>query len=340
MRKNGFKYTTQKFIWQEKPWFLLKEENVIDRSLIDTERRFLVYVTPWGVNLFDRDLIFIDQKCATYMARFCNAFVELDKHILKLSDDRIKHLKPYIKEGTLFVSFRRRFGNILITKGELSVRKIAVTKKFLFSPNRKIKTLYTICHAERERNYIHGDSAADWLITSKNNTVALERMEIFIAEVFKQFKQNNSNMLSGYAFDMIPANCMMTASGFVFFDFEWELKGGIDKSYMIYRIVRWCSAVGRFVDDIAAIYKYFCDKFDVEYKLDWCMDMEFNKSERNVEASPLDNSSKLTAKIFLRFISGLIPHPKTRRKVRDAITKRWYYPYFEIFSTDVLRRLK
>lgn len=149
-----------------------------------------------------------------------------------------EHLERLNASNEICWRYTRRFGSIQKTtvyhdaNGELRFKREILNEKGF------IETADLIVYAEPERGLIQGAVLQKYLRAIKNRETLMHELKKFIDFVFTRFQLENSPLLDPVAFDAGPHNCILTKDGdYVLFDLEFKFKGGLDKSYALWRIV-------------------------------------------------------------------------------------------------------
>ena len=306
------------------------KENVYKNSLIKKKKDYLLYSNFYGCHIFEKELIFQNPELATFMCNYCQlTFISFENHLIDLNSKKYRKYKKFFSKNSLFVYFRKRFGNILVSKGFLDKDNKIEIKKYFLGHFGKINTEFFILSPEKKRKFIDGTILFDIIQNIKYDIEKLKQcLEIFICEVFRQFKTDDNLTLNGIAFDMVPQNCIIDNDGrYKFIDFEYSLKGGINKSFMIYRILR-CAGTDI---DYKMLYDYFCDKFKLSNNFihdEWFNSIFFDK----IYLSPREPKKSLLKKIIANILTSFIPGKKYREKSRKKLKKFMYFRKLRLYK--------
>ena len=314
---------------------VLHKENVINRKSIKRKPDFYVFRNYWGTSIINSRLIAFHPEVATSLVFRFSPFVELKERILPYKSKLFKVYHHDLKKNTLFVTYTKRYGKIGRTVCFSDKGKNWIKKDFL-GLKQHVKMEHLILHGyEPVREFLNQKTFYQILAENvyKNPPKFKYFMELFIQELFTRFEKKGTNKLNGKAFDMLPQNCIIvneTLHDFLFFDFEYELRGDMDKSYMIYRCIQHLH-----LDfDKKAMYDYLCDKFKVPNT--WAWSASFDKPEhvfKNIDKKPLELEIPLWKRAIAYGISLLLMKwrkQKIRKKVLKLLTpnQRRYKKYF------------
>lgn len=140
----------------------------------------------------------------------------------------------------------------------------------------------------------------------------------FFDYAFDCFVSKEPELLKGCAFDALIHNAMINSNGLTFFDFEYELDGGMRKTYFIYRNVRLLSSYlqyGQFNSQLSkyGLYNLLCQKYGLEpdYDLDQTTDLAAMKLLLNMRIL-----SRKKVKRSYRLLAAMIPIRAWRKKIR------------------------
>ena len=315
---------------------VLHNENVVNRKLLKKKADFYLFRNKWGTSVFNSELIRSHPEIATSLAFRFSQFIELKDHLLPYKSKLFKVYRHDLKQNTLFVTYTKRYGKIGRTKCYCKNNRKWIKKDFI-GLKQSVRMDHLILHGfEPVREFINQKSVYQILAENVYNTKKPHAfkyfMELFIQELFVRFESKHGNKLKGCAFDMLPQNCIIVNGiqhDFHFFDFEYEFKGEMDKSYMIYRIVQHLY----FDFDKKAMYDDLCRTFNVPNTWAWCA--SFDKPEhifKDIEKEPLQLKIPLWKLWIANSLSFLIGKQK---KVHEAVlcfltpNQKRYKKYFK-----------
>ena len=306
---------------------LYGEHNVLDKGLITREPKFYIVKKKGMICIFNKKLIGLD---AFLVNRFffldeeerLSGFVNWVDELVELDNPKLKNYRKYLDEDTLFITFKRRVGKVLVTKLYEHKNK-KIIKKFcigVFQP-KKIKTKYLVINFTEKRVCIPGKTVNDYLLTADKKEQR-KLLDIFIGTVFKKFAASKQGKLKAKAFDMTGDNSLMPEYGhFVFFDDEFNLREEMDVGYLLWRIIQYAPLK----EDKREIYAQYCRRLLIPEQYEyWLM-----KEQQVYEGIKNPPSSNIPA-----ILSCLIPIKKYRRKFRDKYKGFDYHYVKRIFGKE------
>lgn len=314
---------------------VLHKENVFNKKYIKKKPDFYIFQNKWGTSIIEKSLISSHPELATNLALRFSPFIELEAHYLPLKSEQFKIFKKDLKKNTLFVTYTKRYGKIGRTRLFSKKGKLFIKKDFI-GLTQKVKSKHLILNGYEKTREFHSCKSYYQLLSEhlKNMNDFKWHMELFIQELFTKFEKKKSNKLQGKAFDMLPQNCIIlnpNGHEYKFFDFEYEIKGGMDKSYMVYR----CLQHLKFNFDKKEMYDYLCKKFNIPNTWAWCrsFDRPLNIF-KDIEKDPLFFEQALWKKLIVNTLSIFFPKSKkeeylynTRRFL--SLDQQRYERYFK-----------
>lgn len=305
---------------------LLGRANIAQSNMIDNENDYYIVRGKHGISIFNKKLVGIDSKTATRFILFneenrFEPFVNWSYKLYKIDAPELKKYRKYIKQGTLFVTFRKRFGHVAMTACEEKNGKRMIEKKWLNYPFARYRTKTLKINTKEKREYIIGKTVTDILKTLKESETE-KILDKFIGLVFDKFKTRNFHLLSPKSIDMTTDNCLIDEKGqFKFIDFEYESRKPVEKSFLLYRIIKYCSP---YIDH-KKYYDLYCKKLLVENKYYYW---------ENIENNLFYGINSTKRNYFMRLLICFIPQKERRRKFRSKYGILNYHLLKNIFGKE------
>ncbi len=274
-----------------------------------------------------------------------------------------KYFKDIIcrfKKNTLGIICIDRYCALVCTKFELEKDKLIIKRKILGTKynNPDCDLVLTLKDSNRvyvdtretipapewldlklhyKEQFLNFEAGANILSILQNQTSEekfLNELEIFIGEVLLQFNQN-CKFLKSIAFDCTAENCLKLPNmKYHFFDYEFELRNGIDKSYMVYRIIMWACILCNRNNKLEEYFVYFIQKYNLEDKYHWCeyydrylCHMFLEKRYEGEYWKAYHNSYYVKSiRTLSKLCTLFIPIKRIRRNYREKLIKYFAYP--------------
>jgi len=193
--------------------------------------------------------------------------------------------------------YRKRFGAILRTTISKQPNEQLLFQREIVGSHQVIKTEYFILDFQKSRPYISGNTLSDEFALYSLEEIKRE-LPKFIRILFETYSYTDDK-LHPKSYDSALANTIKDKKGQLhFIDFEFQMIGGVDKGYLVYRIVRnspFCNAYK------SEIYAYICELFSLPTK--WKYWDNFHKeSEKDLllPPSPLNTQEYNLFKIYFK----------------------------------------
>jgi len=229
--------------------------------------------------------------------------------------------------------YRKRFGRVLRTSLRLDRKKSNLYfMRKLLGYGRKVENEYFILSFDKKRKYVAGNTVMDKIASIKDIEAIKKELEIFTGYVLTYFQVPNSRKLRNDCYDVALANAIVTKdNGYYFFDFEFIMKGGVDPSYLLYRIIRNSHFKE---EEKRPLYAYLCDKFIVQNTWNF-WDYYHDLTEKTMLLPP--KKIKLSfGRAFLRKVIRLAScfcfYKRLRYRFRENLMERYAKTHLEIFK--------
>lgn len=326
MKNHNYKYT------KHLDYGNLHQENVFNKKYIKKHPDYYIFQNYWGTSIIEKKIISLYPELATNLALRFSPFIELETHKLSIDSKQFNVFKKDLKNDALFVTYTKRYGKIGRTRCFYKKNKLYIKKDFI-GLTQKVKSKHLIINGyEKVRKFYNGKSYYQLLEESLNDIEKFKHyLEIYIQEIFYRFQDTKSDKLIGKSFDMLPQNCIVLNENehkFIFFDFEYSIIGGMDKSYMIYR----CLAHLHMNFNKKEIYDYLCTKFNLPNTFAWCQSFDNHLNIfNNIEKEPLFFKQNFLKKFLLKILSKIIKSPQILHKINYCLSfqQRKWKKYFK-----------
>lgn len=254
----------------------------------------------------------------------------------KLYNDNKKDLN---KNDILGLTYAIRAGRIVRTRYQIIKGDMYIIRDIVGTKDRICMPHCYLGLKDSKRKYIEGKVFIDILAELKDNEPEfLKQLEIFIGEVFRQFRDNN--LLKPEVYDATPINCLKLQNGkLYFFDFEFENTDGVTKECMLYKIIHYVCNYFNMKDNFNKYYEYYRVKFNLENKLNWC---EYYELHYSFFDCPLYFEDRFehynkslyvkTLKTLCKILTSMIPKKEMRYNVRNKLVQRLCYPNYSLIN--------
>lgn len=277
-----------------------------------------------GSLIISEKLIYLQPELATELIKYYNRIVRLDGFLLSNRDTLYKEHYENFKKNELAWFYKRRFGKVVRTTFYLKNDELYIKRELLNNTGDCGNSLLQFVK-ENNRKFINGYSLDKIIRQNKDDReVLLQHLEIYIGEIFRRFSINNE-LVDGRCWDLFPTNCLIDPAGnYNFIDFEYTFNGGIDKSYLIWRIVKSYTNENNFAD----IYDTLTNLFNIPSKKYWCQFIE-TKAFDGILKECKESDKYYWFKYFIQYLTCIIPLKNLRRNLRNKL-------YSSIFGKDIM----
>lgn len=306
-------------------------ENISEKKLIKDIPDIYIYQNHTDTIIFSSLLIARHPGLASRYTKICGPYHNWQQHLLSPEHKLYKEMSRKAAKGQIAWIFKKRFGRIMLTTLTVKSGETIFTRKILGTP-QDIESPYLIVTADKKRKFIAGNNVGNILSSIKDSNILKIELEKFVGEVFSQYRTGNAALLQPNAWDAVPHNCILTnENNYCFFDFEYSLKHGVDKSYMLWRIIRHTNMI---IQDKFSLYDEFCKKFNLENKFFWCEFLDAKIHERLLDAYSIPPSFINKIK---KFLINLTVTPIAQKNLRDKYRKK-LERHFLFFNQKLWKR--
>ena len=275
--------------------------------------------------------------------------IPFEKYNLYKNQIEYKYLKPNLKTNILGITFALRAGRIVRTIFKEKKNQLYFIREIIGTKDKINNMHYALTLKDNKRQYIdNAVNEADILMALMDDEVEfLKELELYIAEAFRIFRWKD-NYLKPEAYDIAPINCVKTKeNSYFFFDFEFELVDGVEKSYALYKCLHWLLVFINKKEKLNEYYIYFADKFNIENKLNWCEYFDKNYASfvspmyKGKHWNQYNNCLKVKiCKYLSKLFTCMIFPSTTRTKMRNKIVRYICYPNYRIAKRCGLTDIK
>lgn len=271
-----------------------------------------------------------------------------EENNLKRDTKEYKYVQKIFKKNILGLTYALRAGRIVRTIFKEKNNELYFIREIVGTKDKITDMHYSLTLKDGIRKYVP-DAVNEIEILSSlqdNEKDLLKEFEIYIAEAFRIFRWKD-NLLKPEAYNIAPINCVKTKDNkYFFFDFEFELVDGVDKSYALYKCLRWFLLYINKPEKLEEYFEYFANKFNLDKKFHWC---EYFEKHYACFVSPMyegrhwdkyNNSFKVKfLKSLCKSLTCLIPNKQSRRKLRNKLIELLCYPNYRIARHCGLKNL-
>lgn len=262
----------------------------------------------------------------------------LDKYRFDTKIKLKKYYEKLLNKNKLGIVHSLRCGRIIQTSFIENKHNLIIQRKSIGTKSKINNLHYELELNNSTRAYLKGELVIDILDMVKENEEAfLDELEKFVGQLFLEFNYNG-NLLQPQAYDLVPINCLkLDNQRYYFFDFEFRLKTGVDKSFIVYKILSYTLTYLNKNENLEKYYDYFANKFNLEHKLSWCRYYEKNYTRFVCNMYEGESWEEYNNAYKTRFIKKVIklltlpiPIKNLRKKFRTKLTRFIIYPNFRI----------
>ncbi len=238
-----------------------KTENIVKKSKKPKQPTLVYRQNQYGSIIISdtfyalKNTSFVNQYVAMFN-RVPNFFAVDFRPEMPLYQEHLKRLK---KTNEICWRYTKRFGAVQKTTVYLNAAGEIRFKRKVLNAKGYAETDDLIVYAEPDRGLIKGTMLRTRLRKIPDLETLQSELVRFADFLFARFTQPGSDLLDPTAFDACPHNCIVRRDGsYVFFDLEFKFKGGLDRSYALWRTAFYTV---REPFSPVSLYEYLCDHY-------------------------------------------------------------------------------
>ncbi len=315
----------------------------------------------YGSLIFHKKMFSLNPIFLTQQMRNFSIFFNLEQHILVPQHPLYKKYIKRVKKGEYLWFFKARCGKIMQTTYYENKKQVGYIKRKFLLNDIKASNDYVDVIPDRTRILYYGNSIQENFSEIIDFNELIAQLDKFILFVFKKYKTNRENILSPQAFDALPFNCIVDCQDdYNFIDSEFRLKGGIHKSFYIWRLCADEHLKIKSKFNRKELYGYLCDKYKLPNFYDAYCDLQ-KKIHYNILATPIEiffensnldwnnplkykeniycknkwknkASTKLIIIKLIKIFSLILIFKNLRKKVRSFLIMKLVFPYQELYE--------